>query len=104
MAYPRKRENVDHEKLKYEISKETLEKYQGKSFDEVLALMANSDTEKILMATSLLTQIKTSADPSSIKILLAALERQGFSAEKELPISDERYYEIIKTFSRLSVS
>jgi len=100
MAYPRKRDTLDTDTMKSEMSQETLDKYKGKSFDEVLAMMANSDTEKILMATSLLHQIKTSADPSSIKILLAALERQGFTSEKEIPISDEWYKEIIKTAAR----
>lgn len=96
MAYPRKREIIDPDEIARDISPETLKKYKGKSFDEVLALMANSDTEKIIMAAALLQQIKTSADPSSLKVLLSALERQGFSNEKELPISDGRFKEIIK--------
>ena len=70
------------------------EQFEGKQFDEVLAVMA--DQEKELLAAAVIRQIKSTADPSSMKILLAALEKQGFSSEKEIPISDERFKEIIR--------
>lgn len=99
MPYPRKREiqKFDEDVMISQLTPEVIERYKGKSFDQVIAEMANSDSEKIMMAKSLLSQIKASADPSSIKILLAALEKQGYTGEKELPISDARYKEILKT-------
>lgn len=75
------------------------DKFEGKSFDEVLSSMASTPEEMGLLATAILNSIKLTGDPSAFKILQATLERQGFSNEKELPISDEKYIEIIKTFA-----
>ena len=72
-------------------------RFSDKPFDEVLATMANE--EKGLIATAILNSIKLTGDASSFKILQASLERQGFSTEKELPITDARYFEIIKVFA-----
>lgn len=99
MAY-KGREKISPNNLILDKPNSFFEQYKGKPFDEVLAIMANDDNEKVLMATSIIEQIKVTADPSSLKILLAALERQGFSNDKELPITDERFFQIIKTFSR----
>lgn len=72
------------------------DKFEGKSFDEVISEMASTPEEMGLLATAILNSIKLSGDPSAFKILQASLERQGFSSEKELPITDERFREIIK--------
>ena len=72
------------------------DKFEGKSFDEVLASMASTPEEMGLLATAILNSIKLTGDPSAFKILQATMERQGFSNERELPVSDERFKEIIK--------
>lgn len=101
MPYPRKRESIDYSSLEKMMPQGYFDKYKGKGLEQVLAEMANDPVETVSIATALLESIKTTGDPSSLKLVLAALEKQGFSGEKELPISDERYFEIIKTFSRL---
>jgi len=103
MAYPKKALPQDPtlaiEALKGRFPTGYFDKFEGKSFDEVLASLASTPEEMGLLATAILNSIKLTGDPSAFKILQATLERQGFSAEKELPISDERFIEIIKTFA-----
>lgn len=86
---------LEEKRLKEEI-------YKGQKFEEVVASMA--DEKKVDIARSIIQQITETGDPSATKLLQSILEKQGYSTEKELPISDERYYEIIKVFSRLFVS
>ena len=100
MAYPKKLpENPTDaaRKLADRFPAGYFDRFSDKPFDEVLATMANE--EKGLIATAILNSIKLTGDASSFKILQASLERQGFSTEKELPISDARYFEIIKIFA-----
>ncbi len=70
-------------------------------FDQVIAEMA--DQKKVDLALKLIEQISTDADPSALKILNSVLERQGVSLERELPISDDRFREII-TFAAGEIS
>jgi len=101
MPYPKKKVLPSSvEDFLFDKPKDYLEQFKGKTFDEVLAMMANDETQKAQMASAIITQIKTTGDPSSLKILQASLERQGFSNQKELPISDARFIEIIKTIAR----
>ena len=76
------------------------DKYADKTFDEVLSDMANTPEEKGLIAVGILNSIKLTGDPSALKILQTVLDKQGLGVEKEIPISDEKFKEIIKTASR----
>jgi hypothetical protein len=96
MAYPKKVPDVplvDSAR----IPPGYFDRFIDKPFDEVIATMANED--KGLIATAIINSIKKTGDASSFKILQNSLERQGFSTDKELPITDERYFEIIKVFA-----
>lgn len=98
MAYPKKSVNsFDAAFVTEDLNKEELDSLKGKGLDEVLSILANSDSQKIAIASAIIHQLKTTGDPSAFKALLSSLERQGMSGEKELPISDERFIEIIKT-------
>lgn len=93
MSNPRKKPVLVDPSM--DLPKDYGRQFDGKSLDEVMATMAND--QKIELAAAVLNQIRTTGDPTSLRILQAALERQGFAAEKELPITDARFKEIIRT-------
>lgn len=96
MATPKKTTPVSAQALVENMPPGYLEQFHGKPLDEILVLMSHDGNQAALIAASIIEQIKTTGDQGSVKTLLAALERQGFAADKEIPISDERYKEIIK--------
>lgn len=74
------------------------EKYEDKSFEETVAAMASE--QKVSMAAAILSQATEVRDPSAFKIISGILEKQGFQAEKSLPITDDQYKKIIKIAAR----
>jgi hypothetical protein len=98
MPFPRKRaKTAPKMTLEDDMHPEVLDKFKDKSFEEVLATMANEN--KASMAASIITQIQQTGDPTAFKILQGVLERQGYSLNNELPISDERFKNLVKVFA-----
>lgn len=76
------------------FSPEEIEKYKDMEFDEVLATMANQN--KALLAKSIIEQINKTGDPTAFKLLQISLDRVGGLIDKELPVSNEKFEEIIR--------
>lgn len=99
MAYPKKLEKIDTDYLVKDLPPGYLDQFQGKNFDEIVATMTHTGNQAALIALALIHQAKTTGDPTILKAITAALERQGFGNEKELPISDGKFLEICKIFA-----
>ena len=75
------------------ISPLDLEKYKDKTMEEILVDLA--DSSKTSIAGAILAGAQA-ADPSALKILQTIMERQGGGLQKELPISNAQFKEIIR--------
>lgn len=82
--------------LSYRLTKEEKDRYEGMSLDEIVVELASSSNNKVDIAGKLISGIKEQ-DATAWKAFQEILSRQGFGEEKELPISDERFKQIIKT-------
>lgn len=80
------------------LSQEEAKSYQDKSFEEVLADMA--ETQKVSLASAIINQIINNNDTSSMRFLQNLLEKINVERD-EIEISDERFREIIQTAASL---
>ena len=71
---------------------------QDKSLEEVVALFAEEQKGKL--AQAIVNSIVIDNDTSALKILQTIMDKQGLGTNKELPITDARYKEIIQTAAR----
>lgn len=76
------------------MTTEQIEEFSQKSMEEIFAELA--DQKKIDIAGSILHSVINNNDPAAIKIMQTIMDRQGFDKDKTIPISDERFKEIIK--------
>lgn len=63
-----------------------------KTFNELLALQANQDKSSLVLAT---IQAFKDGEPSAIKLVTQALLESQFSETNQLPITNERFEEIV---------
>ena len=68
-------------------------KYANKTMEEIFIDMADKDKGGI--AASILNGVMAN-DPTALKIMQNIMDRQGGGLQKELPINDHQYKEIVK--------
>ncbi len=95
MAYPirKPKSDIPIQKIHENLPEGMMERFRDQPMEQILVEMA--DMKKVEIAGGLV-QAAIANDPSALKILQAILEKQGGGLEKELPITDVQFKEIIR--------